>query len=102
MRYFKMMTTVALAMCAIPASAALPVGRTAPDFHTMGALNGKPFRLHLAEQLKAGPVVLYFYPKAFTEGCTLETRAFSEANAVSPCIMAVSAVANSARGRSFR
>ena len=81
MRYLKMMTTLALAMCAIPASAALPVGRAAPDFRTMGALNGKPFRLHLAEQLKAGPVVLYFYPKAFTEGCTLETRAFSEANA---------------------
>ena len=81
MRYLKMMTTLALATCAVAASAALPVGRAAPDFYTMGALNGKPFRLHLAEQLKAGPVVLYFYPKAFTEGCTLETRAFSEANA---------------------
>ena len=69
-----------LAMVALPASAALPVGRTAPDFRTMGALNGKPFRLHLAEQLKHGPVVLYFYPKAFTKGCTLEARAFSEAN----------------------
>ena len=46
----------------------------------MGALAGKPFRLHLAEQLKNGPVVLYFYPKAFTKGCTLEARAFSEAN----------------------
>ena len=65
---------------AAPASAALPVGRAAPDFRTMGALNGKPFRLHLAEQLKAGPVVLYFYPKAFTKGCTFEARAFSEAS----------------------
>ena len=65
---------------ALPASAALPVGRAAPDFRTMGALAGKPFRLHLAEQLKSGPVVLYFYPKAFTKGCTLEARAFSEAN----------------------
>jgi peroxiredoxin Q/BCP len=76
------MTVLAMAMAAlaIPASAALPVGRTAPDFRTMGALNGKPFRLHLAEQLKNGPVVLYFYPKAFTKGCTLEARAFSEAN----------------------
>jgi peroxiredoxin Q/BCP len=78
-----MRTTVlatAMAALAIPASAALPVGRTAPDFRTMGALNGKPFRLHLAEQLKNGPVVLYFYPKAFTKGCTLEAQAFSEAN----------------------
>ena len=64
---------------AAPSGAVLPVGRSAPDFRTMGALNGKPFRLHLAEQLKHGPVVLYFYPKAFTKGCTLEARAFSEA-----------------------
>ncbi len=67
-------------LMAIPALAALPVGRIAPDFRTMGALNGKPFRLHLAEQLRNGPVVLYFYPKAYTKGCTLEARAFSEAN----------------------
>ena len=64
---------------AIPASAALPVGSKAPDFRTMGALAGKPFRLHLAEQLKSGTVVLYFFPKAFTEGCTLETKAFADA-----------------------
>ena len=76
----KMVLAVAMAALAVPTSAALPVGRTAPDFRTMGALNGKPFRLHLAEQLKNGPVVLYFYPKAFTKGCTLEARAFSEAN----------------------
>jgi peroxiredoxin len=62
-----------------PLDAALPVGAKAPDFTTMGALNGKPFRLHLKEQLKNGPLVLYFYPKAFTEGCTLEAKAFSDA-----------------------
>ena len=61
------------------ADAALPVGASAPDFRTMGALGGKPFRLHLAEQLKSGPVVLYFYPKAFTKGCTLEAKAFADA-----------------------
>ena len=61
------------------AGAALAVGATAPDFRTTGALAGKPFRLHLAEQLRHGPVVLYFYPKAFTKGCTLETKAFSDA-----------------------
>ena len=62
-----------------PASAAIKVGTTAPDFVTTGALAGKAFRLHLKEQLRNGPVVLYFYPKAFTKGCTLEAHAFSEA-----------------------
>ena len=76
----RMMLAVAAVMMAVPAIGALPVGRSAPDFRTMGALNGKPFRLHLAKQLKNGPVVLYFYPKAYTKGCTLEARAFSEAN----------------------
>lgn len=61
------------------ASAALPTGSRAPDFVTTGALAGKAFRLHLKQQLRHGPVVLYFYPKAFTKGCTLEARAFSEA-----------------------
>ena len=75
----RMMLAVVAAMMAVPAIGALPVGRSAPDFRTMGALNGKPFRLHLAVQLKAGPVVLYFYPKAFTKGCTLEANAFSVA-----------------------
>lgn len=64
---------------ASPLSASLPVGAKAPDFTTMGALNGKAFRLHLKDQLRHGPVVLYFYPKAFTEGCTLEAKAFSDA-----------------------
>ena len=61
------------------AQAALPVGAKAPDFTTVGALGGREFKLHLADQLKRGPVVLYFYPKAFTKGCTLEAHAFSEA-----------------------
>ena len=73
------LTALLLAVVAIPAVAALPVGKKAPDFKTMGALAGKPFRLHLAEQLRHGPVVLYFYPKAYTKGCTLEANAFSEA-----------------------
>lgn len=64
---------------ASPVAAALPIGSKAPDFRTMGALGGKPFRLHLAEQLRSGPVVLYFYPKAFTKGCTLEAKAFADA-----------------------
>lgn len=69
-----------IAMLAVaPAGAALSVGAKAPDFRTMGALGGKPFKLHLAEQLRKGPVVLYFFPKAFTQGCTLEAKAFADA-----------------------
>jgi peroxiredoxin len=62
-----------------PAVAALPVGAKAPNFVTTGAMAGKPFQLNLKSELRKGPVVLYFYPKAFTKGCTLEARAFSEA-----------------------
>ena len=68
----------AAALAASPAAASLPVGTKAPALTTTGALAGKPFRFDLAAALKRGPVVLYFYPKAFTKGCTLEARAFSE------------------------
>lgn len=68
----------AAAIVATPATAALKVGTKAPDFTTMGAVGGKEFKIHLAEQLKKGPVVLYFFPKAFTSGCTAEAHAFSE------------------------
>ena len=70
---------LALAVLAAPTGAALPVGSKAPDFTTTGAMAGKPFKLHLADQLKHGPLVLYFYPKAFTQGCTLEAKAFADA-----------------------
>lgn len=66
-------------LLAAPLSAALPVGSQAPDFTTTGALAGKSFTLHLRDQLKHGPLVLYFYPKAFTQGCTLEAKAFADA-----------------------
>ncbi|HEY0165243.1 MAG TPA: peroxiredoxin [Sphingomicrobium sp.] len=69
-----------LATIATPAAAALKPGAKAPDFVTTGAIAGKPFQLHLKRELRKGPVVLYFYPKAFTKGCTLEARAFSEAS----------------------
>ena len=67
-------STIALA----PANAALKVGDKAPDFTTTGAVGGKEFKIHLADQLKKGPIVLYFFPKAFTSGCTAEAHAFSE------------------------
>ena len=68
----------AISLAATPAVGALKVGEKAPDFTTTGAVGGKEFKLHLAEQLKKGPVVLYFFPKAFTSGCTAEAHAFSE------------------------
>jgi peroxiredoxin len=68
----------AASLLASPAFAALKVGDKAPDFVTTGAVGGKEFKIHLAEQLKKGPVVLYFFPKAFTSGCTAEAHAFSE------------------------
>lgn len=69
----------ALSAFASPALAALPVGAKAPQFATKGALAGKDFAFDLRRALADGPVVLYFYPKAFTQGCTLEANAFAEA-----------------------
>lgn len=70
---------LALAGLATSASAELPVGEKAPAFTTKAALAGKEFGFSLAAALAKGPVVLYFYPKAFTQGCTLEANAFAEA-----------------------
>jgi peroxiredoxin Q/BCP len=68
-----------LALAPVAVWAALPEGAKAPDFTTTGALAGKLFHLHLHQQLGKGPVVLYFFPKSFTQGCTLEAHAFSDA-----------------------
>jgi peroxiredoxin Q/BCP len=73
------LTGLVLAALALPAAAALPPGAKAPSFVTTAAVGGKIFRLDLQQQLRDGPVVLYFFPKAFTEGCTLEAHAFSKA-----------------------
>jgi len=63
------------------AQAALPVGAVAPDFTAQAALAGKEFTFKLKQALGHGPVVLYFYPKSFTAGCTLEAHDFAEASA---------------------
>ncbi|PSJ42868.1 peroxiredoxin [Allosphingosinicella deserti] len=61
------------------AAAALPVGAPAPDFSLSGALAGKPVTFSLQQALRKGPVVLYFFPAAFTAGCTVEAHLFAEA-----------------------
>jgi peroxiredoxin len=72
-------TIAATAFIATPLAAALPVGAKAPDFTAAGASAGKPVKIHLKAELAKGPLVLYFFPKAFTTGCDLEARAFSQA-----------------------
>jgi len=64
---------------ASPALAALKVGDKAPDFTAKAALAGKDFDFNLANALKKGPVVLYFFPAAYTSGCTAEAHEFAEA-----------------------
>jgi peroxiredoxin Q/BCP len=70
---------VLAACCAAPALAALPDGTKAPDFTLEATQGGKVFTFSLAEALKHGPVVLYFYPAAFTPGCTIEAHDFADA-----------------------
>jgi thioredoxin-dependent peroxiredoxin len=70
---------LASALFALPAAAALKVGDKAPDFIVRAALGGREFTFALADALKNGPVVVYFYPKAFTKGCSLEAHTFAAA-----------------------
>lgn len=72
---------IALGGCLLagPVRATLAVGDTAPDFTLPAALGGKPFTFSLSDALRRGPVVVYFYPKSFTRGCTIEAHEFAEA-----------------------
>jgi thioredoxin-dependent peroxiredoxin len=79
MRRSLMTAVMATALFAVPTFAALPDGTKAPDFSTQASLAGKAFNFSLAKALKKGPVVLYFYPAAFTPGCTIEAHDFAEA-----------------------
>ena len=63
---------------ATAAHGALAPGAKAPDFATRGAVAGKVIDVRLSDALKKGPVVLYFFPAAFTSGCNAEARAFAE------------------------
>jgi peroxiredoxin len=74
----KTMMSSLLLCIALPAAAALPAGDPAPDFRIPAALNGKEFSYSLGEALKKGPVVVYFYPSAYTKGCNVQAHTFSE------------------------
>jgi peroxiredoxin len=78
MRLAHALMTVMLAVC-LPARAALDVGDVAPDFSVPAALGGQVFQYSLAEHLAKGPVVLYFFPAAFSEACSIEAHQFAEA-----------------------
>lgn len=77
--FLSILAGLLLASCSNGALAALAVGASAPDFTTEAARGGVAFKFSLAETLKKGPVVLYFFPKAFTSGCTIEAHNFAEA-----------------------
>ncbi|MBY0511152.1 MAG: peroxiredoxin [Rhodospirillaceae bacterium] len=62
----------------VPAFAALKSGDKAPDFQAKASLAGKEFSFSLADALKKGPVVVFFYPAAFTGGCNIEAHTFAE------------------------
>ncbi|MGH9680049.1 MAG: peroxiredoxin [Candidatus Acidiferrales bacterium] len=75
----KMVLVLALsALAALPVLAALKVGDMAPVFSARASLAGKEFNFSLAKSLKKGPVVVYFYPSAYTNGCDLEAHTFAE------------------------
>lgn len=77
-RYFVAIGMLALSV-SVPAYSALDIGANAPNFVTQASLGGKVFTFSLEDALKNGPVVLYFYPAAFTPGCTIEAHDFADA-----------------------
>jgi thioredoxin-dependent peroxiredoxin len=83
MRMKRLLSNIVLALTvsAAPfaAEAALMNGTKAPDFTLQATQAGKVFTFSLADALKKGPVVLYFYPAAFTPGCTIEAHDFADA-----------------------
>jgi thioredoxin-dependent peroxiredoxin len=66
------------ALLGLPLLAALKVADKAPDFSARASLAGKEFNFSLQDALKKGPVVVYFYPSAFTKGCDLEAHTFAQ------------------------
>ncbi|MCS0629891.1 peroxiredoxin [Telluria mixta] len=72
-----LVAAVLAASIALPAAAALKEGDSAPDFKTQASQAGKAFGYSLKDALKKGPVVVYFYPSAYTGGCNVQAHAFA-------------------------
>ena len=89
-----LVSALATVLVAAPVFAALPDGTKAPDFSTDASLAGKTFHFSLADALKKGPVVLYFYPAAFTPGCTVEAHELQFAEAATSKFEALGALVN--------
>ena len=78
-RMLRLLSALSLSFLIGTAHAQLKVGQNAPAFVLEAALAGKPYQFSLADSLKKGPVIVYFYPKAFTSGCSIEANLFAEA-----------------------
>jgi peroxiredoxin Q/BCP len=77
-KFALLVVAAAAIVAAAPAAAALKLSATAPDFTAPAALGGDVHDFELKAALAKGPVVLYFFPKSFTSGCTIEAHAFSD------------------------
>ena len=71
------LSTLSLAVVSMPALAALEVGDAAPKFEARASLAGTPFDYSLSSALEEGPVVVYFYPSAYTKGCNIQAHEFA-------------------------
>jgi peroxiredoxin Q/BCP len=63
---------------ALPTLAALEAGDMAPMFEARASLAGEEFGFSLHDALENGPVVVYFYPSAYTQGCNIQAHEFAE------------------------
>lgn len=79
LKFKSVMAAASMLASTLPVWGALDIGERAPNFTTPAAKAGQIFSYTLAEQLAKGPVVLYFFPAAFTEGCSIEANEFAEA-----------------------
>jgi len=73
-----LVSVIASGCIALPAFAAIDQGAKAPDFKAQASLAGKEFSYSLKDALKKGPVVVYFYPSAYTGGCNIQAHTFAE------------------------
>jgi len=73
----RLLTCLLASAIALPAVAALKAGDPAPDFTAQASLNGKAFTYSLKDALRKGPVVVYFYPSAYTNGCNVQAHTFA-------------------------